>query len=217
MLVHVVASLAAAAGVPAVGTADIIIVIWYALILVRRFKDIGWPGWIAALIVIATTVVIPLGLVPYAIANKLPDAQFMALLRTVGLFSSGVNLVLLIVAGSVKGRPAAVVAQAAPDVAAVPAPAEVGASPMLPDTVVERRRPDPLTVGTVAVAAVVVLGLIVAWRFPQQRATQASSSPTVSLPPVMNSPDNQVQSNGLTKNTNDFLRQLSQQPRAGNR
>lgn len=217
---HVVASFASAAGIPAASTGDTILVIWYAIVLGRRFGNIGWPAWIAVALVVTTMVVIPLGLVGYAIAKNIPRTEFMSLMGTVGVFNIGVNLIMMVVAGSVRGN--------AP---AAPAPASLdGFGPPPIAAPAEPRRPDPIVVGAVIVFAVAAIGLVVALLFPHQHATQALSSPppVSSLPAVIPAPavtpsrpigsaGGEVQSNGLTKNTNDFLRQLSQQPRAANR
>lgn len=211
VLAHLAFSIAAAARVPGMAAGDIVVTIWYIVLLARRFRDIGWPGWIAVAFVVATMVVIPFGFLGYAIANELPMAEFATQFNRIGMFTGAANLVLLIMAGSMKGKAPAV---AEPAVAAVHAPAEAGPSVAPSAAPVEPRKPDPFVVGAVTVFAVAVIGLIVALLLRPQQATQAVYSPSVSPPPAMTSSGNETESNGLTKNTNDFLRQFSQQPGA---
>ncbi|MBR0894552.1 hypothetical protein JQ616_06280 [Bradyrhizobium tropiciagri] len=224
VIAHVALSLAGRAGITGVSALDTVAVLWLARLLARRFRNIGWSGWIGASFLIGTMLVIPLGIVGYAIANKLPPAQFETLTGAVGLVSAVVNLVLLIVAGSVPGKaspnpeveaasgpgqPAVPATAPDPVIAAVPSPDQASLLPAAPVPSAQPGKPDVLAISVNVAFAVAVIGLVVALLFPRQHATQALTSP----PPVSNSGGYQTQSNGLTKDTNDFLRQLSQQSR----
>ena len=102
---HVVLSLLFAnGGVPrALGWVDNGIIISLAMALAWRFRDIGWPVWIGPTILLVTMLGLPFLVVGFAIANHARDA--MAWISVGGLVSVPVNLVLLIVAGSVPGKP----------------------------------------------------------------------------------------------------------------
>lgn len=210
LLVHLVLAFVFVAGANGTGGIDTVVLLWLAAVLAARFKDIGWPAWIGASFLIVSMLLIPLAVAGYAIANKLPPAQFMALMNPVGLVVGIANLILLVIAGSVESKePAAPgVAGRLPDV--VQSSTDANAAPAEPIAPPESRSPDPLVVGVVIVFGVVAIGVFVALLMPHQQAIQAS------MPSVLPSPRagaREVGSNGLTKDTNDFLRQLSQQPR----
>lgn len=84
-----------------------VLLIFLAIALARRFRDIGWPVWIGPTILLVTMIGGPLAVMGLAIMNHAGD-QMMQWLSLYGLFSVSVNLVLLIVAGSVPGKPAPV-------------------------------------------------------------------------------------------------------------
>ncbi|HEY1544154.1 MAG TPA: hypothetical protein VGG01_17250 [Xanthobacteraceae bacterium] len=92
-------------GIPrALGWVDNGIIISLAMALAWRFRDIGWPVWIGPTILLGTMLGLPVLVLGYAIANHAPDV--MASISLAGLVSVPVNVVLLIVAGSVPGKPA---------------------------------------------------------------------------------------------------------------
>src|ERR1041385_7422586 len=103
VIAHVGLSAIAVAGVKAVTAVDTALVVVLATLLARRFRDIGWRGWIGASFMIATMAGAPLAVVAYAIASYLRPAQFMQAMSGVGLIVGAANLVLLAVAGSVRG------------------------------------------------------------------------------------------------------------------
>jgi hypothetical protein len=90
-----------------VGSIDTGLIIGLAYVLAARFRDIGWPVWIGPTILIGTMLGLPFLVLGIAIANHAGD-QMMQWLSLYGLISGPVNLVLLIVAGSVPGKPAPV-------------------------------------------------------------------------------------------------------------
>jgi hypothetical protein len=104
VLGHVLLSVLAMNGLSKIGFIDTVIIVFLARTLAWRFRDIGWPVWIGPTILIGTMLVLPLLVVGYAIANNAGDdiTQWFSL---VGLISGPVNLILLIVAGSVPGKP----------------------------------------------------------------------------------------------------------------
>jgi hypothetical protein len=202
------------------GGIDTVVIIALAAVVGGRFKDIGWPGWIGPTFMLGTMLVIPILVAAYAITNRLPPDQFMALMNPVGLVVGVANFVLLVVAGTMPGKePAA--AATAPAVESVQAAVEPDPSLTAPVAAAEPRKADPMVIGAIAVFALAVVGLVVVLvLFPQQHASQALSSPpappaSVSAPSTAVRP-NQVQGYGLTKDTADFLRQMSQQPRGAN-
>ncbi|KJC57442.1 hypothetical protein UP10_28765 [Bradyrhizobium sp. LTSPM299] len=206
VIAHVALSVAVRAGVNGMGGADTIALIALALLIARRFRDIGWSGWIGGSFVIGTMLVVPLLVVAYAITNDLPPAQFIALMNPVGLVVASANLVLLVVAGCVQGK--GLVAPG-PAVDALQSPDEGSPSP----APAKSREPNLVVIGSAAVVAVAVIGAAVFALLPHQHAAQASmSSPVPSSSPSVRPGTNQIGTNGLTKDTNDFLRQLSQQP-----
>ena len=104
---HVFLSLLVVGGVAkSLGSVDTLIIVFLARTLAWRFRDIGWPGWIGPTILIATMLVLPLLVVAIAAVNNAGD-DVMQCFSITGLVSVPVNLVLLIVAGSVPGKPGA--------------------------------------------------------------------------------------------------------------
>ena len=99
--------------VTAMALARLVLIVLLAMALARRFRDIGWRAWIGPTILLVTMLVPPF-LVPsviYAIAIY-TEATSMGDIREwtsmVGWISDCVSLVLLIVAGSMPGRPASI-------------------------------------------------------------------------------------------------------------
>jgi len=101
---HVLLGALAATSVgSSLGAIDNGIIIGLAFVLAARFRDIGWPAWIGPAVLLGTMVVVPLVAVGLALMNHAVD-QMMAWFPLYGGVSSVVNLVLLIVAGSVAGK-----------------------------------------------------------------------------------------------------------------
>jgi uncharacterized membrane protein YhaH (DUF805 family) len=204
VIAHLGLSAAVMAGVNGMGAFDTLIIMMLAALVVRRFRDIGWRGWIGGSFVIATMLVAPLAVTAYAIANNLRPAQFMEAMSGVGLIVGPANLVLLAIAGYVQGngRVDPISADVFGD--ALP-PAEAGSLPAAQD---ENRVPDVFAVSAaIIVLVVVVVGIALAWLIPRPYVGSAPSAPSQA-----SIQGRQTQNNGLTKDTNDFLRQLSQHP-----
>src|SRR5262249_588709 len=105
LLGHVLANLSipSAAPFPMLGIDEVILIL-LAIALARRFRDIRSPAWICPTILLLP---VPLAFLAIAIAlmNHAYD-QIMQWLPLYGLISGPLNLVLLIVAGSMPGKTA---------------------------------------------------------------------------------------------------------------
>ncbi|HEY4919980.1 MAG TPA: hypothetical protein VII40_07740 [Xanthobacteraceae bacterium] len=86
------------------GVVDTLIIVWLARALASRFRDIGWPVWIGPTILLVTMLGLPFLVLGYGIMSGAGD-QIMQWFSLIGLIAGPVNLVLLIVAGSVPGKP----------------------------------------------------------------------------------------------------------------
>jgi uncharacterized membrane protein YhaH (DUF805 family) len=89
----------------AMGLVRLVLTVLLAMALARRFRDIGWPAWIGPTILLFTTLGPPFFVfVTYVndIGNNIRELVSMA-----GWISASVDLVLLIVAGSVPGKASA--------------------------------------------------------------------------------------------------------------
>jgi hypothetical protein len=86
------------------GAADTVIVVYLARTLGWRFRDIGWPVWIGPTILLVTMIGLPFLLLGIAIMNNV-GSQITEWFTLYGLIVGPLNLVLLIVAGSVPGKP----------------------------------------------------------------------------------------------------------------
>ena len=122
LIAHVVLNAMASSGATGVGSVDTLVIIWLAVRLAGRFYDIGWPAWIGPSFMIVTMLVLPLVALGYAIASHLPSPRFLELLNGISPIVGIANLLLIIFAGSVPGRPTDPSAEA-PEVSA-----EMGAS-----------------------------------------------------------------------------------------
>src|SRR5215813_4976979 len=88
----------------------LVLIVLLAMALARRFRDIGWPAWIGPTILLFTTLGPPFFVAGYTFAetyvndigNDIDEWVSMA-----GWISDSVDLVLLIVAGSVPGKASA--------------------------------------------------------------------------------------------------------------
>jgi hypothetical protein len=214
---HIVLTLLAAAGTP-VGALDTLAIIALALVLGARFRDIGWPVWIGPTFMLVTMLALPLAAVGYAIASSLSPPELLKLMNGIGLFAAPANLVLLIVAGSVAGT-AAPTEASAPDVMSSQAPAHdtisaaapspdlsqaVGAGTSLPSAApAGSGRKDLLVAGSMGLVGMLIVGGLIVRELSQRPAYTARPEPLA--------PARHLESNGLTKDTNDFLLQLSRQ------
>jgi peptidoglycan/LPS O-acetylase OafA/YrhL len=91
-----------------------------------------------------------------------------------------------------------------PVVDALQPPTEASSPPVAPN---RRRRPKVFAVSAGIIVLVVVVGISIALLIPRPPANSAPSAPSQA-----DIQGREAQSNGLTKDTNDFLRQLSQHP-----
>jgi hypothetical protein len=73
------------------------------MVVAARFKDIGWPRWIAPVFMLGTMLLLPLVPVGVAIATNAAPVKLLSWINDIGLISGLANLLLLIVAGSVPG------------------------------------------------------------------------------------------------------------------
>lgn len=101
------AVLVATGAARSIASAGDVLLIFLAIALARRFRDIGWPVWIGPTILLVTMVGGPFAVMFVAFAYH-AGSRMMDWLSLYGLVSVPVNLVLLIVAGSVPGKPAPV-------------------------------------------------------------------------------------------------------------
>jgi len=213
MLGHILLALATMSGAK-LGALDTLVVIALALAIGARFRDIGWPQWTGVTFVLLTMLVGPLGVTAYAISNNLRPAQFMEAMNVYGWFSGPLNLALLIVAGAMPGRgvpPAesgAVVSEHAPfdgvasqgasAVQAATTAATTAASSNAQSSFAQMR--STLLISASGILALLVVAVLLIYaRTPQPTAV----SPTAVSPGPAG-----VGSNGLTKETSDYLRQL---------
>jgi hypothetical protein len=89
------------------GPMDTLLIVLLAVVLVGRFRDIGWPTWIGASFLIATVLVLPAVALLYAIVSSDKAHEFPRFVILIGRFTVPANILLLVVAGCVPGRPTA--------------------------------------------------------------------------------------------------------------
>src|SRR5262244_4131755 len=83
----------------------LVLIVLLAMALARRFRDIGWPAWIGPTILLFTTLGPPFFVAGYTFAEPTFAEPTFNEIRDIGdLVSMAVDLVLLIVAGSVPGK-----------------------------------------------------------------------------------------------------------------
>jgi len=90
----------------AIALVFLVLIVLLAMALARRFRDIGWPAWIGPTILLFTRLGPPFLVAGYTFAeapfNDAPDiGEWVSM---AGWISDSVDLVLLIVAGSVPGK-----------------------------------------------------------------------------------------------------------------
>ena len=93
---------------------DTILVVFLAITLAQRFRDIGWSAWIGPTILFVTMFGLPFVVVGLEIMHypQLLSLRWIAMIPMIqtwqacGMLAAPVNLLLLIVAGCVPGRPA---------------------------------------------------------------------------------------------------------------
>jgi len=202
VIAHAVASFARLAGFRAAGGVDTVIVAALAIVVAGRFRDIGWIG---GSLLIALLFVAPLMVTAYAVVNHLPSADFLDAMNRVGLCTGAASLVPLAIAGSVQGSQPQAPLPAGQPADIQPPPAEAG-SPQ--PAAGGHWKPHAFALRFGIVALVVATGLFVALLIARQNPTSAPSSLQAGRE------GQQTQGNGLTRDTNDFLRQLSSRPPA---
>jgi hypothetical protein len=222
VIAHIVLTLLAAAG-GAFGAVDSLAIIALALVVGAQFRDIGWPVWIGPTFMLVTMLALPLVATGYAIATHLGTPEFLTLMNAIGLFAGPVNLLLLIVAGSVPGTGVANSTEASAPVV-VPEPSvlasEITTAPALESSQASEGATAPamsdskgvLVLGGGALVILLIMGSFLARTYSPAPVSTYSAAPVNTATP--NPPAGYVQSNGLTKETNDFLLQLSRQPPA---
>ena len=215
---HIVLTLLTMNGAP-FGAADSLAVVALALVVGARFRDVGWPVWIGVTFVLVTMLALPLVATGYAIASGLSTPMFMDLMNRIGLFAGPVNLLLLVVAGAVPGTATAVSTEAAasvvvrepsalaPDITTASAldasPPSDGATSLPSAASPSSDRKGVLVLAGGALVILLIMGsfFVRTYSPPPAPVSTARTSP----------PATYQQSNGLTKETNDFLQQLSRQ------
>jgi hypothetical protein len=226
-MAHIVLTLLTAAG-GAFGAVDSLAIIALALVVGARFRDIGWPVWIGPTFMLVTMLALPLVATGYAIANHLGTPEFLTLMNSIGLLVGPANLLLLIVAGSVPGTAVANSTEAsAPVVAPEPSAlaSDITTAPALEPSQASEEAPvlpsaapaasdskGILVLGGGALIILLIMGTFFVRTYSPAPVSTYSAAPVNTARP--NPPVGYVQSNGLTKETNDFLQQLSRQPPA---
>ena len=89
-----------------VALARLVLIVLLALALARRFRDIGWPAWIGPTILLVTMVGLQFLVAAYATATL--DEDILEWAPTAAWISDSLSLLLLIVAGLVRGKPASI-------------------------------------------------------------------------------------------------------------
>jgi uncharacterized membrane protein YhaH (DUF805 family) len=87
------------------GNIDTVLIIFLAVAVARRFRDIGWPAWTGATFVIVTMLVAPIGVLGYAFASHPTPQELLQWITLVGWVAGPLNLLLIIIAGCVSGQP----------------------------------------------------------------------------------------------------------------
>ena len=220
VLGHLLLAAVLMSGAKGLGALDTVVIVWLAMVVAARFKDIGWPRWVAPAFMLGTMLLLPLVAIGVAIATSAAPSKLLSWMNNIGLIAAPANLLLVVIAGSVPGDhqadPPAASLLAAAEGPPIPELAQpVPASP--PSVAVSQfQARDAWVVGGGATIIVLIVAAFFGGAFNTRR--QQGSAPTYAAVPVpspqarSNPPQMQLESNGLTKSTNDFLRQLSQSP-----
>jgi hypothetical protein len=167
---------------------------------------------------LVTMLALPMVALGYAIIFHLSPPEMLKLLNGIGLFNAPANLLLVLVAGlvprqvaaSTQGSAPAMMSQASAVASGSSSPAAAlsnlaevfGESPSPP--VAEKASYDHailLCVGGAGLIILLIVGAVIVHGAPAAPVNTVTPSPTAG----------HIERNGLDKNTNDFLRQLSQQ------
>jgi len=189
------------------GTMDTLVIFVLAMAIAGRFRDIGWPSWIGGLFPVVTMLLLPFAALVYEISAGNAAHHFPESLMVVGQFNLAANCLLIVLAGSVPGR-------STPSDQTSGDHSDDGLAAKQPPTAFEQPKPaavGPLVFaagGIVAIALVTaaVVGITSAAKKPNAEVmvtSAATTSPTAS--PTANPSGKMV----LTKETNDFLRNLA--------
>ena len=92
--------------VSAMALVRLVLIVLLAIVLARRFRDVGWPAWIGPTILLVTMVGLPFLVVGYTTATATYDSDILRWTPVVNWISDSVSLVLVIVAGSMPGKAA---------------------------------------------------------------------------------------------------------------
>ena len=228
LLGHILLTFMTVTGAKGLGVVDTLLLIFYSRVLGSRFRDVGWPVWIAPAFVIVTMIAIPLVGVGIAISSQVRPAEVLNWLGSITAITGPANLLLMIVAGSVPGRerhdPPPLTLPVSPEAGSPPtgAPPALSAANIPADESGKFSTRDALVVAGGALVIVLIIGMTMFNMATSRNPVQQVTLPPARLPSkvlprsgqqtLVQPQMQQVESNGLTKATNDFLRQQSQQP-----
>jgi uncharacterized membrane protein YhaH (DUF805 family) len=87
------------------GAVDTLAILVLALATGGRFRDFGWPAWIPVVFMIATMIVLPMVVIGVAFTNNAKPDMFLDWANLVGLVSGFANILLIVIAGLIPGKP----------------------------------------------------------------------------------------------------------------
>ena len=188
------------------GGVDTALIVVLAMALVGRFRDIGWPVWIGPTFLLGTMLVIPMVIFFFMASIGTAGSAFLPALSVYGVFSGLGNLVLLVLAGCVPGL-------TMPPGQLSGDNASGGFNAEHPPTAFEKPQhsaPDPLVVAVGGIGAVLLIVAAVVGIFSAVTGLRAGVGATsvATTSPATNS----NAKNGLTKETNDFLKSFGKTP-----
>jgi hypothetical protein len=99
---YVLLSIAVANGAR-VGPFVTVLILLLAYVVACRFRDIGWPAWLGPAFILVTMLGIPAVAVGLAFGRNADPDELLQLFLRVGQFTGLVNLVFLVIVGSVPG------------------------------------------------------------------------------------------------------------------
>jgi hypothetical protein len=203
VFVHGLFGVAAAYNVQtSLGAVDTGLIVVMAMALAGRFRDIGWPVWIGPTFMLGTMLVLPMALLFFMISMGTAGSAFMPGLTVISRFSGLGNIVLLLLAGCVPGR------SPPPSQPAGDDPSGGLDVTQLPTSFEKLRRGTAAALefgvgGIVALLLIAaIVGILRAGKGPNAEVGAASAATTS---PAANAYGKNV----LTKETNDFLRDLA--------